>query len=147
MMYKEPPGFFLYGSFGLYVTLVFCQGTSMMKLAIGLSAALLVPLTSWAEQPAKIFYRSQTDFVDMSLVLKTAHNANAQYVGMSVTLSPEAQARTAAVTTQALNKSLTLYLNGRQLSTSTVRSALDSGRLSFSIPREMLPDLLPSLLN
>lgn len=117
-----------------------------MKSLTALFAVLLIPLTTWAQQPAKIFYNSQTDFVEMSLSLKNVHNANPQSVDVDVTLSPEAKARTAAITTQAINQSLTLYLNGRQLTTATVHSPLVSGSFRFSIPKAMLPDLLPSLL-
>ncbi|MCR4539886.1 hypothetical protein NUV89_15920 [Pseudomonas sp. 18.1.10] len=117
-----------------------------MSVLIAFLAALLAPLVAWAEPPAKLFYNAQTDFVEMSLALKTAHNPNPQSVDVNVTLSPEAKARTAAVSTQAIGKPLALYLNGRLLTTATVHTPIVSGSLRFSIPKTMLPDLLPSLL-
>ncbi|AKS10136.1 hypothetical protein AA957_07435 [Pseudomonas trivialis] len=111
-----------------------------------LCGMLLISATAMAEPPSKLFYTSQADFIEMNLSLKTADDANPRYIGLSVVLSPEAKARTARVSAQAMNNSLTLYLNGRQLSTATVKSVLDSGKLRFLIPREMLVELMPSLM-
>ncbi len=118
-----------------------------MHLRTGLCAFLLVVApTAWAEQPTQLYYNSRADFVDMRLVLKKEHDANAPYIEMKVVLSPEAKARTAALSAQAMDKSLTLYLNGRQLTTSTVKSVMDSGQLSISIPRDRLLEMMPSLM-
>lgn len=117
-----------------------------MNIRTGLYGLILVTSIVRAEQPTQLFYDSKADFVEMSLTLKTADGANPQYVGVNVVLSPEARARTTALTTQAMNKSLTLYVNGRQLSTTTVRGVLGSGQMRFQIPRAMLPEMMPSLL-
>lgn len=99
-----------------------------------------------AELPSKLFYTSQTDFVEMSLSLKTSDAAQPRYISVDVKLSTEATARTAEVTALAMNKKLALYVNGRLMTTSMVHSVLDTGSLRFLIPREMLLDMMPSLM-
>lgn len=118
-----------------------------MPVRTALCAFLLLVLsTAWAEEPVQLYYNSQTDFVDMQLWLKNEHNANPSYIEMHVVLSPEAKARTEALSAQAIDKSLTLYLNGRAVSTSRVRSVLDTGQFRIAIPREMLLEMMPSLM-
>ncbi len=117
-----------------------------MKLPIALCGLWLLTSAAWAEQPAKLFYNSQTDFVEMNLALKTANQSNPRYISVDVVLSPEASARTAVLSEQAMNKPLTLYVNGRQLSTATVRGVIDTGQLRFFIPRERLVEMMPSLM-
>lgn len=118
-----------------------------MKLLIALSAALLLSFTAWAEQPAKISLNSQTDFAEMSLTLKPSATSNSEYVDVDMILSPEATSRLATVTTQSIGKKLTLYLNGREVSTATVQSPLSSGRFRLSMQKKILAELMPSLLN
>lgn len=118
----------------------------MMKMPAALCGLLLLTSSAWAEQPAKSFYNSQTDFVEMSLALKAPGEPNPGYIGLSVVLSPEASARTAALSAQAMNQPLTIYLNGRPLSTATVRGVIDTGQLRLQIPKESLVEMMPSLM-
>lgn len=108
--------------------------------------AWVAPLV-WAQPPVKLFYSSQTDFTEMTLTLKKAHASKPEYIDVEVRLTPEARARTKAVTLSAMHQQLTLYLNGRQLTTSTVRGVLDGPGLMLSIPRDKLLEMMPSLMN
>ena len=101
---------------------------------------------AWAEPAAKLFDRSQADFTEMTLTLKKAHNLQPDLIEVEVKLTPEARERTKALTLAALHKPVTLYLNGRQLNTATVQGVLDAPGLRFSIPREQLLEMMPSLL-
>ncbi len=107
--------------------------------------AWMAPL-AWAEPPAKLFYTSQTDFTEMTLTLKKTHALQPEFIDVDVTLTPEARARTKAVTLSAMHKPMTLYLNGRQLNTATVQGVLDGPGLRLSIPRDQLLEMMPSLL-
>lgn len=51
-----------------------------------------------------------------------------------MTLTPQAQERTKALSEAAMHKQMALYLNGRQLNTATVQGVLDGPGLRFSIP-------------
>ena len=107
--------------------------------------ACVAPL-AWAEVPAKLFYTSQTDFTDMTLTLKRAGALQPEFIEVDVTLTPEARERTKALTQAAMHKQMTLYLNGRQLNTATVHGVLYGPGLRFSIPRNQLLEMMPSLL-
>ncbi|WP_395608805.1 hypothetical protein [Pseudomonas sp. B22129] len=117
-----------------------------MNIQTALFGVLVMASSAWAEQPVKLFYNSQTDFAQISLSLKAQDNANPQYVGVQVVLSPAAKARTTELMTLALNKSMTLYVNGWQLSTVTVHDPIASGQMQFQIPRQMLLRMMPSLM-
>lgn len=117
-----------------------------MTIRWGLFAlAWLAPL-AWAEAPAKLFYTSQTDFTEMSLTLKRADALQPEFIEVDVTLTPQARERTKALTQAAMHKQMTLYLNGRQLNTATVHGVLSGPGLRFSIPRDQLLEMMPSLL-
>ena len=105
----------------------------------------MTPL-AWAEAPAKLFYSSQTDFTEITVSLKKASVPRPEFIQVNVTLTPEARARTKALSLLAMHKRITLYLNGRQLNTATVQSVLDGPDLTFSIPRDQLLEMMPSLL-
>ena len=105
----------------------------------------MTPL-AWAEAPAKLFYSSQTDFTEITLSLKKSSAPQPEFIEVAVTLTPEAMARTKALNLLALHKQITLYLNGRQLSTATVQSVLGGPYLKFYVPRDQLLEMMPSLL-
>ena len=105
----------------------------------------MTPL-AWAEAPAKLFYSSQTDFTEFTVSLKKTSALQPEFIRVDVMLTPEARARSRALSLLAMHKRITLYLNGRQLSTATVQSILDGPGLTFSIPRDQLLEMMPSLL-
>jgi hypothetical protein len=110
-----------------------------------LALACVAPL-AWAEVPAKLFYTSQTDFTDITLTLKKAQALHPEFIEVDVTLTPQAQERTKALSEAAMHKQMALYLNGRQLNTATVQGVLDGPGLRFSIPRDQLLEMMPSLI-
>lgn len=109
-------------------------------------ALLFVATSASAAEPARLDYSSATDFTELSVVLKNADPLNAGYVPVSATLSPEARARTAAISMLAFNKPVSAYIDGHLVSTATVRSALTGGQIRFSAPRAMVAEWLPRFL-
>ncbi|NMY28785.1 hypothetical protein HBO19_22675 [Pseudomonas sp. WS 5021] len=117
-----------------------------MNIRWGLFALAWVAPLAWAEVPAKLFYSSQADFTEMTLTLKKAQALQPELIEVDVTLTPQARARTKTLTQSALHKQMTLYLNGRPLNTVTVQGVIDGPGLRFSIPRNQLLEMMPSLL-
>lgn len=117
-----------------------------MTIRWGLFALAWMTPLAWAEPPAKLFYTSETDFTEMTLTLKTAHALQPESIDVQVTLTPDARARTKTLTLSAMHKQMTLYVNGRPLSTTTVQGVLNGPGLRFSIPRHQLLEMMPSLL-
>lgn len=99
-----------------------------------------------AEPPAKLLFNSEVDFTELTLTLKKQHASQPEDIDVQVTLSDEARARSKAVTILAMHKRVTLYVNGQPLNTSTVQGVLDGKGLSFSIPRDKLLLMMPSLM-
>lgn len=129
-----------------YAKFKFFERRIHMNIRWTLFALACVAPLAWAEVPAKLFYTSQTDFTDMTLTLKRAGALQPEFIEVDVTLTPEARERTKALTQAAMHKQMTLYLNGRQLNTATVQGVIDGPGLRFSIPRNQLLEMMPSLL-
>ena len=68
-----------------------------MNIRWALFALACVAPLAWAEVPAKLFYTSQTDFTDITLTLKKAQALHPEFIEVDVTLTPQAQERTKAL--------------------------------------------------
>ncbi len=129
-----------------YAKFKFFERRIHMNIRWALFALACVAPLAWAEVPAKLFYTSQTDFTDITLTLKKAQALHPEFIEVDVTLTPQAQERTKALSQAAMHKQMALYLNGRQLNTATVQGVLDGPGLRFSIPRDQLLEMMPSLI-
>ncbi len=129
-----------------YAKFKFFERRIHMNIRWTLFALACVAPLAWAEVPAKLFYTSQTDFTDITLTLKKAQALHPEFIEVDVTLTPQAQERTKALSQAAMHKQMALYLNGRQLNTATVQGVLDGPSLRFSIPRDQLLEMMPSLI-
>lgn len=108
-----------------------------MNIKWSLCAVLLWAGAACSDEPARLVFSSVTDFTDISVSLKRAENPDPAYVEVSVTLSPEARARTKSITLLTINKYLTLYVDGYPLSTSMVHSEL-GGEFRLLVPRALV---------
>lgn len=98
-----------------------------------------------ASQAADLTFTSASDFTEMNLELKKPHQDSSDIVMLNVTLSPEAQGRAETISRQAMKQSLTLFINGIQISTTTVHSVLGP-RFGIAVPRPIALELIPTLL-
>ena len=81
------------------------------------------------------------------MTLKKAQALHPEFIEVDVTLTPQAQERTKALSQAAMHKQMALYLNnGRQLNTATVQGVLDGPSLMFSIPLDQLLEMMQSLI-
>lgn len=117
-----------------------------MNLRWAFFALVWMTPMAWAQAPAKLSYSSQTDFTEITVSLKKVSAPRPEFIQVDVKLTPEARARTKALSLLTMHKRITLYLNGRQLNTATVQSVLDRPGLTFSIPRDQFLEMMPSLL-
>lgn len=117
-----------------------------MKSAGKLVFAVLAMLGALQCLAAEIALSSQTDFTEMTLELKRADNLNPDSMGLSVTLSPDAQRRLALVMRQEMNNYLQLSINGIAVSNAMIHSVIEGPGLVIAVPRKIARDLLPTLL-
>ncbi|WP_339546901.1 hypothetical protein [Pseudomonas sp. RA_35y_Pfl2_P32] len=106
---------------------------------------LLAMVVSTASQAAEIGFSSTSDFTRMHVLLKDIDTSGSEIVVLTVTLSPQAAERVRKVSTESIGQSLTLMINGRVISTSTVHSAVGA-HLQIAMSRATARELLPSLL-
>ncbi|MBV4554190.1 hypothetical protein HU742_023885 [Pseudomonas sp. SWRI102] len=95
---------------------------------------------------ADIHFSSASDFTSMILTLKQENDPNPGYVLLDVMLSPDAQKRVARMSRESLDQPVRIFINGTFISRPTVKSALDMTGTRLSIPREIAPSLIPTLL-
>ena len=110
-----------------------------MNIKWSICVLLLWANVALSDEPARLSYSSATDFMDISVKLKSYENPDPAYVEVNVSLSPEAKARTQSITLLAYQKYVMLYVDGYQLSTSKVQSQL-GGTFRFSAPRALVVD-------
>ncbi|MGH8451967.1 hypothetical protein [Pseudomonas sp.] len=106
-----------------------------MNIKWSICVLLLWANVALSDEPARLVYSSYTDFTDISVVLKGA--SDPAFVEVNVSLSPEAKARTQAITLFAYHKDVTLYVDGYRLSTARVQSQLN-GAFRFLAPRALV---------
>jgi hypothetical protein len=95
---------------------------------------------------AEIAFASRSDFTEISLNIRDTYTANPDQIVLDVTLSQDAQQRMLAATTAALEQDLTLLIDGKPVSTTHVKNAIDAPQLQISMSRQLAIDLLPNLL-
>lgn len=95
---------------------------------------------------AEIAFASRSDFTEISLNIRDTYNANPDQIVLDVTLSQDAQQRMLAATTAALEQDLTLLIDGKPVSTTHVKNAIDAPQLQISMSRQLAIALLPNLL-
>lgn len=108
-----------------------------MNIKWSLCVLLLWASAACADEPARLVYLSATDFTKISVTLKKPEDPDPSRVEVSVTLSPEARARTQSITLLAYQKYLTLYVDGYRLNTSRVQGQL-GGEFVMSAPRALV---------
>lgn len=97
-------------------------------------------------QAAEINFSSERDFAEINLNIKDQAQAHSEFVVLSVKLTPAAQRRLEDVSRNALQQDLTISLDGKAVSTFTVRKVMKNPHLKLSLSREMARDVFPSLL-
>ena len=112
-----------------------------MNLKWSICVLLLWASVALSDEPARLSYSSATDFTDISVTLRGGGNPDSADIEVTVSLSPEAKARTKAITLLTYQKYVTLYVDGYQLSTSRVLSQL-GGTFRFSAPRALVVEWL-----
>ncbi|MGB7194945.1 MAG: hypothetical protein WBD81_15940 [Collimonas pratensis] len=95
---------------------------------------------------AEIAFASRSDFTEISLNIRDTYNANPDQIVLDVTLSQDAQQRMLAATTAALEQDLTLLIDGKPVSTTHVKNAIDAPQLQIAMSRQLAIALLPNLL-
>ncbi|VVN87199.1 hypothetical protein [Pseudomonas fluorescens] len=106
----------------------------------------LVMLGAMPVQAAEINFLSASDFIKVDAQLKDIDSPNPDTVDLSVTLSPQAAERMRKISRDSMDQSLTLLINGLQISTATVRSELGA-QFRVAVPRAIARDLLPTLID
>mgnify|MGYP001581989877 CR=1 FL=1 len=86
-----------------YAKFKFFERRIHMNIRWALFALACVAPLAWAEVPAKLFYTSQTDFTDITLTLKKAQALHPEFIEVDVTLTPQAQERTKALSQAAMH--------------------------------------------
>ncbi|WP_057701275.1 hypothetical protein [Pseudomonas paralactis] len=111
-------------------------GRVAMTSRWNLYGLLFVSVSVVADDAARLEYSSANDFTEISLELKSSHRLDADTVSVGITLSEEATARTTAITTLTYGKQMTLYIDGRRLSTSNVRGIM-GGQFRVDVPKDL----------
>ena len=115
-----------------------------MDIRWNLWGLLLLTGSALGSEPARLEYSSATDFTEISITVKRTPNDNPHSIPVKVTLSPEARARTAAITLLAYNKQVSTYVDGYRVSDgATVMGVLDTRQIQFSVPQDMLHRWMP----
>ena len=104
---------------------------------------LLAMSVAMGGHAAEINLSSATDFTRMELLLKD-HDSTG--LSLNVTLSSEATERMQDITRASIGQPLTLSINGWEIVTATVQSAVGS-KFTVSIPRAIAKDFLPTLID
>jgi len=108
-----------------------------MNIKWSLCVLLLWASAACADEPARLVYWSATDFTKISVTLKRPEDPDPSRVEVSVTLSPEARARTQSITLLTYQRDLTLYVDGYRLNTSRVQGQLGGEFVMFA-PRALV---------
>ncbi len=108
-----------------------------VKIKWSICILLLWANVAFSSEPARLVFSSATDFTKISVTLKRAENPDPSIVEVSVTLSPEAKARTRFITMLAYQRLLTLCVDGYELTTAKVQSEL-GGEFVFFAPRALV---------
>lgn len=108
-----------------------------MNIKWSLCVLLLWASAACAGEPARLVYWSAIDFTKISVTLKRPEDPDPSRVEVSVTLSPEARARTQSITLLTYQRYLTLYVDGYRLNTSRVQGQLGGEFVMFA-PRALV---------
>jgi len=115
-----------------------------MTIRWNLWGLLLVTGSALGSEPARLEYSSATDFTEISITVKRTPDSSPDFIPVNVTLSPEARARTAAITLLAYNKQVSTYVDGYNVSDgATVMGVLNTREIQFSVPQDMLRKWMP----
>ncbi|WP_177410352.1 hypothetical protein [Pseudomonas sp. S5D5] len=108
-----------------------------MNIKWSLCVLLLWASAACADEPARLVYWSAIDFTKISVTLKRSEDPDPSRAEVSVTLSPEARARTQSITLLTYQRYLTLYVDGYRLNTSRVQGQLGGEFVMFA-PRALV---------
>lgn len=124
---------------------VFSVENIVMNLRGWLFGILLVTGSATAGGPARLDYVSTTDFDEINVDLKQDLQRHPGFVEVNVKLSQEARDRTAALTLLALNRQLSLYVDGRLMNAHpvTVVGVINGPSLRINVPQDVLVKWLP----
>jgi hypothetical protein len=111
-------------------------------LALGIFSLFAIT----AHAAAGINFSSDRDFAEININIKDQAQSNAEFVILSVTLTPMAQQRLEEVSRSALQQEMTISLDGKPISTAIVHSAMKNPHLKLNMSRQMARDVFPSLL-
>ncbi|PUA20493.1 hypothetical protein [Glaciimonas sp. PCH181] len=118
-----------------------------MSLRKTLLVFFLSAFTAISAHAGEINFSSDHDFLAINLNIKDQGLGNAEFVVLSVTLTPMARRRLEEASRGSLQQDMTISLDGNIISTTIVRSVMKSPHLKLSLSREMARNVFPSLLS
>lgn len=119
----------------------------IMSLRGQLLILLLSTFMALSANAGEINFSSDSDFLAINLNIKDQGFGNAEFVVLSVTLTPPARRRLEDASRSSLQQDLKISLDGNLISTTVVHSVMKSPHLKLSLSRDMARNVFPSLLS
>lgn len=121
---------------------------SIIRNTVLFLGSLLLTHPGWAGvKNTEVHFNSSCDFTALTVDVIREQTLDPALITLNITLQPAASRRLAQVTRDHMNQSLTMYINGMKINTSTIRAELNSAHLQVVLEKQRAVKLFPSLLN
>jgi len=111
-----------------------------------LSGLLLSSPGMATPQNTEFRFSSACDFKELTIDVRDELDDNAGYIKLNIKLQPEAITRLAQHSGKYMNQKMTLYINGVEISTATIRAVLNTANLQMVVDDQTAKKVFPSLL-
>lgn len=95
----------------------------------------------------EINFNASCDFSELAMTLREEHNVNPDIIILNIKLQPAASAHFLQLSRDHTGQKMTLYINGVKISTTTIRSELNSRTLRVAVEKKQAKILFPNLLD